>query len=150
MVSAHGHMARGGHGLLKVLTVPAMPAPSTVVSGVAHPQGRRPVTFSYPFAHPTPYASASEGRWPRASTTTKSLERGDILRIDRKGRISYIRRGPVYQLTANPPQMPYSWRLKIGPSHELKSGAGDFITALTAGVNCLSPETRLLLRPWQV
>jgi hypothetical protein len=61
-------MARGGHALPKVLPMSAMPYPFTpcwadhprngltAVSGVAHPQGRRPAAIFYPFGHPTPYA----------------------------------------------------------------------------------------------
>jgi hypothetical protein len=55
----------GGHGLPKVSPELAMPDPSrpcgratpdTAVSGVAHPQGRRPAAVFYPFEHPMPYA----------------------------------------------------------------------------------------------
>jgi hypothetical protein len=58
-------MARGGHGLPKVSSWPAMPysstpcglvTPETVVSWVSRLQGGlRPVAVFYPFGHPTPY-----------------------------------------------------------------------------------------------
>jgi hypothetical protein len=61
----HGRMTRGGQGLPKVSTGPAMPypftpweqaTPETAASGVAHPQGWRPAAVFYPLGHPTPYA----------------------------------------------------------------------------------------------
>jgi hypothetical protein len=48
-------MARGGHGLPKVSTEPAMPYLSTPC-GVARPRGKWPVAVLYPLGHPTPYA----------------------------------------------------------------------------------------------
>jgi hypothetical protein len=65
VVIVHGRMARGGHGLSKVLPC------STFLCPVGRPplkwlywpfqwwpdlQGRRPVADSYPFGHPTPHA----------------------------------------------------------------------------------------------
>jgi hypothetical protein len=43
---------------LKFRPGPTMPYPSTVVSGVAHPLGKRLAAIFYPFGHPKPYAYA--------------------------------------------------------------------------------------------
>jgi hypothetical protein len=73
----HGRMARGDHGLPKVLHGPAMPYPSTPYRR-ATPEtalqpfkgwpackagglvGRWPAAVSYPFGHPMPYAYEEE------------------------------------------------------------------------------------------
>jgi hypothetical protein len=71
---AHGHMARGGHGIPRVLLGPAMPDPSTPCrwpllkrsysrfrGGCQH--GGRPAVVFYPFGHPAPYASVCALSW---------------------------------------------------------------------------------------
>jgi hypothetical protein len=58
---SHGRMARGGHGLPKVATGPAMPnsfmtwGRATIETALQPFQGR-PAAIFYPFRHPTPYA----------------------------------------------------------------------------------------------
>jgi hypothetical protein len=44
------------YGIPKVSPGPAMPFPSTPVSGVARLQGGRAAAVFHPFGHPTPYA----------------------------------------------------------------------------------------------
>jgi hypothetical protein len=54
-----GSMARGGHGLPKFSTGPAMPYPSTPCGRATLEtkwQNERPAGVFYPFGHPTPYA----------------------------------------------------------------------------------------------
>jgi hypothetical protein len=62
-----GRMARGGHGLPKVLLGSAMPCPLRLAGGSplkwphgrfrVCPQGEWPLGVFYPFGHSTPYAS---------------------------------------------------------------------------------------------
>jgi hypothetical protein len=84
-------MARGGHGLPKVPHGPAMPNPSmpcrrttlettvscNAVSGVAWPQGGRPVAVSFPFRHPTPYAYDGLGFDERHSKYFAQIEKNN-------------------------------------------------------------------------
>jgi hypothetical protein len=64
----HDRMARGGHGVPKVLLGPTMPFPSTLCGWPplklpyshfrsGYLQGGRPVVVFHPNGHPTPYAS---------------------------------------------------------------------------------------------
>jgi hypothetical protein len=53
----HGRTARGGHGLPKVSSRPAMPStPWGRASGMACLEGGPPAAVVYPFGHPTLYA----------------------------------------------------------------------------------------------
>jgi hypothetical protein len=60
----HGHMERGGHGLLKVSPAPAVQYPSMPCGKVGGRVGRRPAAIFYPLQHPTPYAYAID-EWRR-------------------------------------------------------------------------------------
>jgi YD repeat-containing protein len=64
----HGRMARGAHGLPKVLPRPAMPYLSTLCQRVTPEtalwpwQSWRPAAVFYPFGHPTAYTYDAEAQ----------------------------------------------------------------------------------------
>jgi hypothetical protein len=83
MSCSHGRMARGGHGLPKVLLGPAMLYYSMPFGQPTlkwpygryrggYPHGRRPLSVLYPLGHPTLYAYACSVNLVTGSSWTSS------------------------------------------------------------------------------